>query len=78
MVDLDPMVEEEDIHYLKSMIQSHFDYTSSKRAKSILDNWSQEIKNFIKVIPRDYKKALASQKAEDSKPASKEGVALHG
>ena len=78
MVDLDPMADEEDINYLKSMIQSHFDYTASNRAKSILDNWSQEVKNFVKVIPRDYKKALANLKMEDPKSGKKEGVASHG
>ncbi|MCC5813204.1 MAG: glutamate synthase large subunit, partial [Leptospira sp.] len=69
MVDLDPVDKGDEENYLKSMIEQHLGYTNSKRAKAILDNWSQEISKFIKVIPVDYKKVLQKQKA-------KEGVAV--
>jgi glutamate synthase (NADPH/NADH) large chain len=61
------------------MIQSHFNLTKSKRAKHLLDNWSQEVKNFIKVIPRDYKKALEKQKEESLHSKGKKvGATTHG
>ena len=40
------------------MIQKHFDYTSSKKAELILDNWEEVISKFVKVIPKDYKRMM--------------------
>jgi glutamate synthase domain-containing protein 3 len=39
-------------------LQNHLDYTKSPKAKTILENWSKSSKNFIKVMPTDYKRAL--------------------
>jgi len=33
-------------------------YTNSELAKDILNNWNNTKKDFIKVFPKDYKKAL--------------------
>jgi glutamate synthase (NADPH/NADH) large chain len=63
MVDLDA-VGEEDIDELKQMIQAHFDYTNSTVAKFILNDFENQLKNFIKVFPRDYKKVLKERKAK--------------
>jgi glutamate synthase (NADPH/NADH) large chain len=57
MVDLDP-VTNGDSAELKDMIENHFAYTGSTVAKFILDDFENQLKNFIKVFPRDYKKAL--------------------
>jgi glutamate synthase (NADPH/NADH) large chain len=57
MVDLDP-VTNGDSDELKDMIENHFAYTGSTVAKFILDDFENQLKNFIKVFPRDYKKAL--------------------
>lgn len=61
MVDLDPL-DEVDSNYLRSMIKLHLEYTNSGRARNILDNWDEESKKFIKVIPVDYKKVLEAEK----------------
>jgi glutamate synthase (ferredoxin) len=58
MVDLDPL-EEDDIEALRSMIEKHCAYTGSTVARRILDQWEDSLKKFIKVIPVDYKRALA-------------------
>jgi glutamate synthase (NADPH/NADH) large chain len=58
MVDLDP-VQEEDIAELRVMIENHYQYTDSSVAKFVLDDFENQLKNFIKVFPKDYKKALA-------------------
>ncbi|MCU7550559.1 glutamate synthase large subunit [Chitinophagaceae bacterium LB-8] len=65
MVDLDP-VENGDSEELKQMIQNHFDYTGSTVAKFILDDFENQLKNFVKVFPIDYKKVLKT-KAEKVK-----------
>ncbi len=68
MVDLDP-VNEEDAKLLHNMISRHLDYTGSTVAKFVLDDFENQLKNFVKVFPRDYKKVLTErkQKAEVSK-----------
>jgi glutamate synthase (NADPH) large chain len=62
MVDLDP-VGTDDIPELQKMIQAHFDKTGSSVAKFILSDLENQLKHFIKVFPRDYKKVLHTRKA---------------
>jgi glutamate synthase (NADPH/NADH) large chain len=66
MVDLDP-VNEEDSREIKDMIQKHFAYTASTVAKFVLDDFENQLKNFVKVFPKDYKTALLSEKKERAK-----------
>jgi glutamate synthase (NADPH/NADH) large chain len=65
MVDLDP-VDTDDAVLLKAMIQKHFDNTGSAVAKFVLGDFENQLKNFVKVFPQDYKKALL-QKAGGAK-----------
>ena len=60
MVDLDP-VADQDITILKQLIQNHYNYTESAVAKFILADFDNQLKHFIKVFPRDYKKVLLSK-----------------
>lgn len=57
MVDLDP-VDSSDVDELKKMIGEHLKYTNSTVAKFILNDFDNQLKNFIKVFPRDYKRVL--------------------
>ena len=57
MVDLDP-ISPEDIAILKTLMQAHLQKTESAVAKFILADFDNQLKYFIKVFPRDYKKAL--------------------
>jgi len=57
MVDLDPL-SQDDFTDLKEQITKHVTYTNSALAKDILNNWKHSKKDFIKVFPKDYKKAL--------------------
>jgi glutamate synthase (NADPH/NADH) large chain len=52
----------EDKNDIFSMIQKHYEYTGSTVAKFVLDDFNNQLKNFVKVFPSDYKKALQSQK----------------
>jgi glutamate synthase (NADPH/NADH) large chain len=61
MVDLDPM-EREDILFLVEMIKNHYRYTKSEVARDILENWNQSMNQFVKVMPRDYKRVLQQSK----------------
>lgn len=61
MVDLDA-VSNDDADELKTMIENHFNNTKSSVAKFILDDFENQLKNFVKVFPRDYKKVLQLKK----------------
>ena len=47
-----------DIAECRSMIMRHLEYTGSSVAEAILSNWQNEISNFVKVMPIDYKRVL--------------------
>lgn len=68
MVDLDPL-DQTDAQVLQDMITRHFAYTASSVAKFVLGDFENQLKNFVKVFPRDYKKALA-ERSEKSKVKS--------
>ncbi|KAF7816701.1 glutamate synthase [NADH], amyloplastic isoform X1 [Senna tora] len=71
LVDLDKVEDEEDIMTLRMLIQQHQRHTNSELAKEVLANFENLLPKFIKVFPREYKRVLASMKAE---AASKEAV----
>jgi len=70
MVDLDPAGEEDSVE-IKDMIQKHYAYTGSAVAKFVLDDFENQLKSFVKVFPKDYKKAL-SEKSEKAKVKTNE------
>jgi glutamate synthase (ferredoxin) len=57
MVDLVDLTKE-DRAELKALVEKHQEYTDSALATRLLGNWENEIKNFVKVFPTDYKIAL--------------------
>ncbi|NBC07338.1 MAG: glutamate synthase large subunit [Bacteroidetes bacterium] len=67
MIDLDPMTDEDDLQ-LKTLLENHFEFTQSERAKAILDAWPAERQHFTKVMPRDYKRVLQEQAAKRLAP----------
>ncbi|OYW24773.1 MAG: glutamate synthase large subunit, partial [Planctomycetales bacterium 12-60-4] len=77
MVGLEPMEAAEDIAELKSLIEKHHKYTGSTVAAAILKNWAAELPRFKKVMPTDYKRALAEMKVQEAQAAAK-GPALAG
>ena len=58
MVDLESLEDAEEIRDLKAMIERHRELTGSDRAQHILSNWDQSVSQFVKVMPRDYKRVL--------------------
>ncbi len=59
MVGIEKVEEKKEIAALRAMIQKHFDYTKSEKAKAVLANWDQMLPKFVKVMPKDYKRMLA-------------------
>lgn len=57
MIDLDPM-DESSAKELRAMLEQHFALTQSNIAEFILKDFDNQLVNFVKVFPKDYKKAL--------------------
>ncbi|MBU2099008.1 MAG: hypothetical protein KKD00_09610, partial [Gammaproteobacteria bacterium] len=62
---LEPVADDADIAELKTLISNHLNYTGSTVASQILDNWEQSVKQFVKVMPTDYKRVLTEMAAKN-------------
>jgi glutamate synthase (NADPH/NADH) large chain len=60
MVDLE-LLEEDDLNFLQVAIMKHLTYTGSLYAEALLSDFTTVRGHFVKVMPRDYKRALAEQ-----------------
>jgi len=56
---------EEDAADLKASIEKHVLYTDSKKGATLLADWDTSLKNFVKVMPTEYKKALERLATEE-------------
>ena len=70
LVDLEQVEQADEIAELKESIEKHQNYTGSTRAAEILDNWDVSLSQFVRVMPRDYKKALEEMKQQQSQSSS--------
>ncbi len=61
MADLETL-EEGDAVLIKNLIQEHVTLTGSEIGQYLLSDFEQALAYFVKVYPRDYKKALLKQK----------------
>jgi len=60
LVEMEPVTEEEDIGELRSLMEAHVKATGSVRGKEILAGFEHFLPLFKKIIPRDYKRMLAT------------------
>ncbi len=66
MVELERVETPEDLGELLEMIKLHEEYTGSPVAQQILDDWSRIVrKEFVKVMPLDYKRVQRERAARD-------------
>jgi glutamate synthase (NADPH/NADH) large chain len=61
MVDLDDLETDADVAELRQLIENHLAFTESTVAASILANWNESVGQFVKVMPKDYKRVLQQQ-----------------
>ena len=47
------------------MLELHEKYTGSKVAAEVLEGWPEILRQFIKVMPSDYKRVLQERKRHD-------------
>jgi glutamate synthase domain-containing protein 2/glutamate synthase domain-containing protein 1/glutamate synthase domain-containing protein 3 len=62
LVDLEPLSEHDEAE-CKDLIAEHAERTGSPVAQRVLDDWDACVRRFVKVMPRDYKRALAERAA---------------
>ncbi|MCS6938980.1 MAG: glutamate synthase large subunit [Roseiflexus sp.] len=62
MVSLMRLTDPDEIEDLWKLIQRHQTYTHSERAARVLANWDAVVPQFVKVLPRDYKRVLDALK----------------
>ncbi|SCU92877.1 LAMI_0E12420g1_1 [Lachancea mirantina] len=70
-VELQGLIDPVEIAFVKNLIQEHFNYTHSELAERILGKFNHYLKNFVKVIPSDYKKVLEKEAADKAKADEK-------
>ncbi|MCE2392236.1 MAG: glutamate synthase large subunit [Proteobacteria bacterium] len=58
LVDLERVETAEDEAELKALVEAHLRHTRSDNAERLLEKWTTELPLFVKVMPRDYKRAL--------------------
>src|SRR3569832_1585708 len=60
---------------LKGLVERHFKFTGSTRARILLDDWATARSKFVKVFPTEYKRALGEMYAAKAAKAGAEKVA---
>ena len=66
MVYLERLEDSAEISELEKMIRRHAKYTASTLALSLLVRWKETVFQFVKVMPKDYKRMLEAFKAVES------------
>jgi glutamate synthase domain-containing protein 3 len=77
MVELDDL-DDHDRKYIHKMVTNHVDYTDSQPGQRVLNDWKNMIGKFVKVMPVDYKRALAELSKAERQKAERELQAVSG
>ena len=72
LVGLETIDTTEEKEEVFGYIQEHVEHTGSTVGQGMLENWDAEVKNFVKVMPHDYKRVL--QEREDAAKAAAEAA----
>ncbi|RUO96654.1 hypothetical protein BC936DRAFT_141667, partial [Jimgerdemannia flammicorona] len=74
MVELETVNEDEEVAYLRGLIEDHRHYTGSEIADRILKSWSTYLPKFVKILPTEYRLVLEKQRI--AKIAAAEAAAV--
>ncbi|GBD23121.1 Ferredoxin-dependent glutamate synthase 1 [bacterium HR29] len=79
MVELEPLDDEEDIELVHGLLLRHREYTESAVADRLLARWPEVTREFVKVMPLDYKRVLQQQRRAAAGAAQQPALgAAHG
>lgn len=60
-VKLDPLDRDDDLEFVKKLLIEFVDKTGSDIATKIISDWSNSVKNFVKVYPNEYRRVMEGQ-----------------
>ena len=58
MVDLETLEDHQEQQWLLQMVEQHYRYTQSPKAKVLLDHWKETLQKIVKVMPTEYRSIL--------------------
>jgi len=61
-----------DAERLRVLVERHLLFTGSAKARALLHDWDATLRNFVKVMPTEFRRALTDQRAEQSLVAAAE------
>jgi glutamate synthase domain-containing protein 3 len=61
-VDIESLTEADEVKKVRTMIERHGELTGSARAQYVLEHWDTLVARFVRIIPRDFKRAVESLK----------------
>ncbi len=64
-VDFDPL-DADDVEFIQRILRKHFQHTRSAKADEIVRKWDKHAPKFVKLMPQDYKRALAELARADA------------
>jgi glutamate synthase domain-containing protein 3 len=76
LVDLEELSDEDAVE-VQALIKEHIMRTGSLVGRNLLASWERGRERFVKVMPRDYKRALA-ERAEREEPVEASGASAGG
>jgi len=62
MVELETVEDKESVAELLRMVELHQRYTQSEVAALLLNDWENNLENFVKVMPQDYKRVMTERR----------------
>ncbi len=66
LVEIEPL-SEEDARRVREVVEAHVAYTDSEVGTDLLADWSQSLRRFSAIVPRDFKRVLdATRQAQDA------------
>jgi glutamate synthase (NADPH/NADH) large chain len=69
MVDVEPL-DEEDSDFVRALVERHATETDSAVAIGLVSNWESEVNEFVKVMPRDYRRILEATRLAEAEGRS--------
>jgi len=67
MVLLESIEDAAELEEVRSLIERHVEYTGSQAGQRVLQDWNQQSQDFVRVIPKDYKRMTEQiQKVHDT------------
>ena len=77
MVGIESLEDAAEIAKVRGMIERHHQYTGSARARHVLDNWDILVSKFVRIMPKDFKRAVASLQRAHEQGLSGDEAIMH-